>query len=57
MTKDKSENSNDLDLYGQKNLLLNLKIEEKEKVLCNFCKRTLTNGIGCKGICVSINEY
>ena len=28
-----------------------------EKVLCNHCGRTKTNGIRCLGICVSDNDY
>tara|TARA_B100000965_G_C19079862_1_gene535798 strand:- start:308 stop:475 length:168 start_codon:yes stop_codon:yes gene_type:complete len=38
-------------------------IEEKkqtnktEKVLCNHCGRTLSNGIRCLGICVADNDY
>ena len=30
---------------------------EKEKILCNHCKRTATNGIRCLGICVADNDY
>ena len=30
---------------------------EKEKILCNHCKRTSSNGIRCLGICVADNEY
>ena len=30
---------------------------DKEKVLCNHCKRTVSNGIRCMGICVADNEY
>ena len=36
------------------------KHEEKnklEKILCNHCGRTTSNGIRCLGICVSDNEY
>jgi len=29
----------------------------EERVLCFHCKRTAKNGIKCKGICVSDNEY
>ena len=29
----------------------------KEKILCNHCKRTATNGIRCMGICVADNDY
>ena len=28
-----------------------------EKILCPHCKRTATNGIKCKGICVADNDY
>jgi hypothetical protein len=30
---------------------------ETEKVLCNHCQRTATNGIKCKGICVADSDY
>ena len=30
---------------------------ENEKILCNHCKRTASNGIRCLGICVADNEY
>ena len=33
-------------------------IEQKEeKILCNHCMRTLSNGIRCMGICVADNDY
>ena len=28
-----------------------------EKILCNHCKRTASNGIRCLGICVADNDY
>ena len=31
--------------------------KNKEKILCNHCMRTLSNGIRCMGICVSDNDY
>ena len=31
--------------------------DQQEKVLCNHCGRTSTNGIRCLGICVADNEY
>lgn len=37
-----------------------IKINEEiknEKILCSHCQRTATNGIKCKGICVSDNDY
>lgn len=30
---------------------------EEEKVLCPHCKRTATNGLKCKGICVADDDY
>ena len=30
---------------------------DKEKILCNHCKRTASNGIRCMGICVADNDY
>ena len=29
----------------------------KEKILCDHCKRTATNGIRCLGMCVADNDY
>ena len=31
--------------------------EKIEKVLCNHCGRTASNGIRCLGICGADNEY
>ena len=30
---------------------------QQEKVLCNHCGRTSSNGIRCIGICVADNDY
>ena len=30
---------------------------EDNTILCNHCKRTASNGIKCKGICVSDSDY
>ena len=30
---------------------------DKEKILCNHCKRTAFNGIRCLGLCVADNDY
>ena len=30
---------------------------KKDKILCNHCKRTSSNGIRCMGICVADNDY
>ena len=42
------ENSNDIEYLISLN---------KEKLLCNHCKRTASNGIRCLGICVADNDY
>lgn len=31
--------------------------KQEEKILCNHCQRTATNGIKCKGICVADSDY
>ena len=31
--------------------------DQKDKVLCNHCGRTSSNGIRCLGICVADNDY
>ena len=31
--------------------------QKEEKILCNHCMRTSTNGIRCMGICVADNDY
>ena len=31
--------------------------QKEEKILCNHCLRTLSNGIRCMGICVADNDY
>ncbi|MBF2057087.1 MAG: hypothetical protein IGQ45_07655 [Cyanobacterium sp. T60_A2020_053] len=31
--------------------------ENQEEILCPHCKRTATNGIKCKGICVADSDY
>ena len=39
---------------------INKNIEQKienEKILCPHCRRTKTNGIKCKGICVADDDY
>ena len=35
----------------------NVSENKTEKVLCNHCGRTTSNGIRCLGICVADNEY
>ena len=35
-----------------------IKLKQKEeKILCNHCMRTSSNGIRCMGICVADNDY
>ena len=48
LEKNKSHKESEKDNIGD------IKIE---KILCNHCGRTATNGIRCLGICVSDNEY
>ena len=31
--------------------------QKEEKILCNHCMRTVSNGIRCMGICVADNDY
>ncbi|ABM72981.1 conserved hypothetical protein [Prochlorococcus marinus str. MIT 9515] len=30
---------------------------DKNKILCDHCQRTASNGIRCLGICVADNDY
>ena len=46
-----------LNLISDKNKKEILVSLDKEKILCNHCKRTASNGIRCLGICVADNEY
>ena len=48
--------------FGKKNSIQDIQKENVgdskiEKVLCNHCGRTKSNGIRCLGICVEDNEY
>ena len=49
--KDSSFEENDHYKQNKKN---NNKLE---KILCNHCGRTKSNGIRCLGICVADNDY
>tara|TARA_B100000212_G_C26916383_1_gene340055 strand:- start:135 stop:302 length:168 start_codon:yes stop_codon:yes gene_type:complete len=31
--------------------------KDEDKILCNHCLRTASNGIRCRGICVADNDY
>ena len=52
--KDFSLEKNNSNQESQKD---NLGYNKIEKVLCNHCGRTASNGIRCLGICVADNEY
>ncbi|ABW30536.1 conserved hypothetical protein [Acaryochloris marina MBIC11017] len=51
-----SLNSNP-DVSKQEDSLKNRHPPEIEKILCPHCRRTATNGIKCKGICVADSDY
>ncbi len=40
----------------QNNSKINL-TSEKDTILCNHCKRTVSNGVRCLGMCVADNDY
>ena len=40
----------------QNNSKINLTSEE-DRILCNHCKRTASNGVRCLGMCVADNDY
>ena len=40
----------------QNNSKINL-TSEKDPILCNYCKRTASNGVRCLGMCVADNDY
>ena len=40
----------------QNNSEINL-TSEKDPILCNYCKRTVSNGVRCLGMCVADNDY
>ena len=46
-----------LNLISDKNKQESRVSLDKDKILCNHCKRSASNGIRCLGICVSDNEY
>ena len=52
--KDTSLENND---NNEKNNRINKSNIKHEKVLCNHCGRTASNGIRCKGFCVADNDY
>ena len=52
--KDSSIEKNHRNKENQKD---NASKDQQEKVLCNHCGRTSSNGIRCLGICVADNDY
>ena len=40
----------------QNNSKINL-TSEKDLILCKHCKRTVSNGVRCLGMCVADNDY
>ena len=52
--KDLSSQKNDSNEETKNN---NENTNNLEKILCNHCGRTSSNGIRCLGICVADNEY
>jgi len=45
-----------ISLKDQNNSKINLP-SNKNRILCNHCKRTALNGIRCLGMCVADNDY
>ncbi len=48
---------NDLAEPEQRPELIDRSVSTTEKILCPHCRRTATNGISCKGICVADSDY
>ena len=45
-----------ISLKDQNNSKINFP-SKKDPILCNYCKRTVSNGIRCLGMCVADNDY
>ena len=45
-----------ISLKDQNNSKINL-ASNKDRILCNHCKRTASNGVRCLGMCVADNDY
>jgi len=41
----------------QNNSKINLTSDKTDPILCNHCKRTVSNGVRCLGMCVADNDY
>ncbi len=52
--KDSSFNNHDSNVENQE---INPCDNKDEKVLCNHCGRTSSNGIRCLGMCVADHDY
>ena len=51
------DSTKDLISFKDQNNLKNNLSSEKDPILCNHCKRTVSNGIRCLGMCVADNDY
>ena len=51
------EKKNDMISVIRDNKGQNILVDKKDKILCNHCLRTASNGIRCLGICVADNDY
>ena len=49
-------NHNVLSSKSKEKIELHVPLDE-EKILCNYCKRTSSNGIRCLGMCVADSDY
>ncbi|MBO8207173.1 hypothetical protein HA149_08900 [Prochlorococcus marinus XMU1406] len=45
-----------ISLKDHNNSKINL-TSKKDKILCDHCKRTASNGVRCLGMCVADNDY
>ena len=45
-----------ISLKDQNNSKINL-TSKTDPILCNHCKRTVSNGVRCLGMCVADNDY
>ena len=45
-----------ISINDQNNSEINL-TSKKDRILCNHCQRTASNGVRCLGMCVADNDY
>ena len=50
------DSTQELISFKDNNSKINLS-SEKDPILCNHCKRTVSNGVRCLGMCVADNDY